>query len=70
MTKIRDLQAFTFDDISLLPLYSEILPSETDISVRLCEGLVLSMPVLSAAMDTVTENKMAQVMAQRGGARE
>lgn len=67
MANDKDLQAFTFDDISLLPSYSEVLPSETDISVRLCEGLVLTMPILSAAMDTVTENKMAQVMAQRGG---
>ncbi len=60
-------QAFTFDDISLLPSYSEVLPTEIDVSVRLCEGLVLTMPIISSAMDTVTENKMAQVMAQRGG---
>ena len=63
----RDFLAFTFDDISLLPSYSEVLPLETDVSVRLCEGLLLRMPILSAAMDTVTEHKMAQVMAQRGG---
>ena len=63
----QDGPAFTFDDISLVPSYSEILPSETDISVLLCEGLVLTMPIVSSAMDTVTENKMAQVMAQRGG---
>ena len=62
-----NLQAFTFDDISLLPSYSEITPTETDTSVSLCEGLTLTMPILSAAMDTVTENKMAQVMAQKGG---
>lgn len=67
MANSKDLQAFTFDDISLLPSYSEILPSETDISVHLCEGLTLTMPILSAAMDTVTENQMARVMAQRGG---
>ena len=67
MTRDKDGQAFTFDDISLVPSYSEILPSETDISVRLCDRLVLTMPIISAAMDTVTENKMAQVMAQRGG---
>ena len=59
--------AFTFDDISLLPAYSEVLPAETDISISLTEGLRLNMPILSAAMDTVTENKMARVMAQRGG---
>ena len=60
-------KAFTFDDISLLPLYSELLPSETDCSIKLCDNLTLAMPILSAAMDTVTESKMAQVMAQRGG---
>ena len=59
--------AFTFDDISLVPAYSEVLPSEVDISSSLCEGLSLSMPIISAAMDTVTEHKMAQIMAQRGG---
>ncbi|MCY4321487.1 MAG: IMP dehydrogenase [Bdellovibrionaceae bacterium] len=59
--------AFTFDDISLVPAYSEILPSETDISVNLGEKLHLTMPIISAAMDTVTENQMARVMAQRGG---
>ena len=67
MTTHKEIQAFTFDDISLLPAYSEILPHETDVSIRLCEGLTLTMPILSATMDTVTENKMAQVMAQRGG---
>ena len=67
MTNNRDTTAFTFDDISLLPSYSEVLPSETDVSVQLCEGLLLKMPILSAAMDTVTEHKMAQVMAQKGG---
>ena len=59
--------AFTFDDISLVPAYSEVLPSQTDISVPLAPGLRLNMPILSAAMDTVTENEMARVMAQRGG---
>ena len=59
--------AFTFDDISLVPAYSEVVPSQTDISVSLCERLNLTMPIISAAMDTVTENKMARVMAQNGG---
>ena len=67
MTEDKNEPAFTFDDISLVPSYSEVLPSETDVSVRLCDRLVLTMPIISAAMDTVTENKMAQVMAQRGG---
>ena len=64
---MEKITAFTFDDISLLPAYSEVLPGEVDLSVSLCENLLLNMPVLSAAMDTVTENKMARLMAQRGG---
>jgi len=64
---MEELKAFTFDDISLVPAYSEILPSEADTSVKLCEKLTLKMPIVSAAMDTVTESRMAQVMAQRGG---
>jgi len=67
MTDSQDKQAFTFDDISLVPSYSEVLPSETDVTVRLCDHLVLTMPIISAAMDTVTENEMARVMAQKGG---
>ena len=59
--------ALTFDDISLVPSYSEVLPNETSLSHPLCKGLVLNMPIISAAMDTVTENKIAQTMAQRGG---
>ena len=64
---MEDLKAFTFDDISLVPAYSEILPSETDTSVKLSKKLTLRMPIISAAMDTVTESQMAQAMAQRGG---
>lgn len=67
MANGKDELAFTFDDISLVPSYSEVLPLETDVSVSLCKGLSLKMPIISAAMDTVTENKMARVMAQRGG---
>ena len=64
---MEEITAFTFDDISLLPAYSEVLPGEVDLSFHLCENLLLSTPILSAAMDTVTENKMARLMAQRGG---
>ncbi len=67
MSEPEGKTAFTFDDISLVPSYSDVLPSEVDISSQLCEGLTLTMPIISAAMDTVTEHKMAQVMAQRGG---
>ena len=64
---MQNQTAFTFDDISLVPAYSEVLPAQTDISTNLCERLSLTMPILSSAMDTVTENQMARVMAQRGG---
>ena len=63
----KEVPGLSFDDISLLPAYSETMPSEADISVQLCPGLPLKLPILSAAMDTVTENKMARAMAQRGG---
>lgn len=64
---MQESTALTFDDISILPAYSEVLPGEVNLSFALCENLQLNAPVLSAAMDTVTENKMARLMAQRGG---
>ncbi len=57
----------TFDDVLLVPAASEILPSETNVSTRLTREISLSIPVLSSAMDTVTESEMAIVMAQAGG---
>lgn len=66
--KIIDLeQALTFDDILLVPQYSEVIPSEISTETEFARGLRLSMPIISAAMDTVTENKVARVMAQLGG---
>ena len=59
-------EALTFDDILLLPRYSNILPSETDISVKLSNSIKLKKPFLSSAMDTVTESKMAIQMAKEG----
>ena len=59
--------ALTYDDILLLPQYSEIVPSEVVPRTHFARNLYLNMPVLSAAMDTVTENKVARVMAQTGG---
>lgn len=59
--------ALTFDDILLLPFYSEILPSQVSCDSWFAKDLHLKMPILSAAMDTVTENKVARVMAQLGG---
>jgi len=57
----------TFDDVLLLPAESSLVPSEADTSTQLTRGINLSIPVLSAAMDTVTEADMAIVMAQLGG---
>lgn len=60
-------EGLTFDDILLLPQYSEIIPSQISTDSVFARDVVLKMPILSAAMDTVTENKMARVMAQLGG---
>lgn len=59
--------ALTFDDILLVPQYSEIIPSEVQPRSHFARDLYLNMPIMSAAMDTVTENKLARVMAQNGG---
>ena len=60
-------EALTFDDVTLTPNYSEILPSEVDTSINLTKHLKLKIPLLSAAMDTVTESKMAIAIAKAGG---
>src|SRR4029079_1960289 len=61
------IEALTFDDVLLVPAYSEILPSETDTTTRLTRNVSLNIPVISAAMDTVTESPMAIAIAQQGG---
>ena len=60
-------EALTFDDILLLPGYSEVLPKETILKTRLTHTIELNIPLLSAAMDTVTEARLAIAMAQEGG---
>ncbi len=60
-------EALTFDDVTLMPKYSEILPSEVDTSIKLSKTLKLKIPLLSSAMDTVTESKMAIAIAKAGG---
>ncbi len=60
-------EALTFDDVLLLPRFSEILPSDTDISLNLSNNIKLKTPFLSSAMDTVTESAMAIAIAKSGG---
>ena len=60
-------EALTFDDVTLTPKYSTILPSQVDTSVKLSRHLSLKIPLLSSAMDTVTESKMAIALAKAGG---
>jgi IMP dehydrogenase len=60
-------EALTFDDVSLIPARSDILPRDVDLSTRLTSGIRLNVPILSAAMDTVTEARLAITMAQCGG---
>ena len=60
-------QALTFDDVLLLPDYSEVLPQNTDLSTKLTRAIDLKIPVVSAAMDTVTESKMSIALAELGG---
>ena len=59
--------ALTFDDVLLQPGHSEIMPAQVDISTRLTADIRLALPILSAAMDTVTESRLAIAMAQAGG---
>ncbi len=66
MTRIES-EALTFDDVLLLPAYSEVLPRQVDTSTQLTRSIRLNIPLLSAAMDTVTEAKLAIALAQEGG---
>ncbi|HXE78917.1 MAG TPA: IMP dehydrogenase, partial [Rhodanobacter sp.] len=60
-------EALTYDDVYLLPAHSQVLPRDVDTSSRLTRGLRLNVPIVSAAMDTVTEARLAVTMAQCGG---
>ena len=60
-------EALTFDDVLLTPRHSEVLPRDVDLSTRLTKTLTLNIPLLSAAMDTVTESKLAIALGQEGG---
>ena len=59
-------EALTFDDLLLVPAESSILPKDVDTSTHLTNNIILRIPILSAAMDTVTESKTAICMAQEG----
>lgn len=61
------IEALTFDDVLLVPAYSEILPTETETATRLTRNINLNIPIMSSAMDTVTEAPMAIAIAQQGG---
>jgi len=60
-------EALTFDDVLLIPAYSEVLPRNVDVSTKFSRNISLNMPIISAAMDTVTESDMAIAMAREGG---
>ncbi|MDR1249325.1 MAG: IMP dehydrogenase, partial [Treponema sp.] len=60
-------EALSYDDVLLLPGYSDTLPKDCDVRVMLCRGVDLNVPIISAAMDTVTEEKLAIAIALEGG---
>src|SRR5689334_2922693 len=61
------IEGLTFDDVLLVPAFSEILPREVDIRTKLTKDITLNVPMLSAAMDTVTEASLAIALAREGG---
>ncbi len=60
-------EALTFDDVLLLPNYSEVLPTQVDVRTKLTKRITLNIPIMSAAMDTVTESELAIAIAREGG---
>jgi IMP dehydrogenase len=66
MEKIKQ-KALTFDDVLLLPRYTDFLPAEADLATRISRNITLKIPLISAAMDTVTESRMAIALAENGG---
>jgi IMP dehydrogenase len=67
MPKIPPEEAYSFDDVLLIPSYSDVVPKDVDISTRLTKNISLNIPIISAAMDTVTEAQAAITMAREGG---
>ena len=60
-------EGITFDDVLLVPAYSEVIPNQVDVSTNLTKKVKLNIPLMSAGMDTVTEHRMAIAMARQGG---
>lgn len=67
MLEIIKEMALTFDDVLLVPAHSKVLPRDVDLSARLCDQITLNIPLMSAAMDTVTESRLAIALARQGG---
>jgi IMP dehydrogenase len=67
MPKIPPEEAYSFDDVLLIPNYSDVVPKDVNISTQLTRNIALNIPIVSAAMDTVTESQAAITMAQEGG---
>ncbi len=67
MVKTMHEEAFSFDDVLLIPNYSDVLPKDVDVSTRLTKNISLNIPIVSAAMDTVTESRTAISIAREGG---
>src|SRR3954447_260859 len=67
VTPARVEEALAFDDVLVVPAYSQVLPSHTSTATRVTRAIALNIPLISAAMDTVTEAEMAIAMAQLGG---
>ncbi|MBU4000805.1 MAG: IMP dehydrogenase, partial [Proteobacteria bacterium] len=67
MINIPPEEAYSFDDVLLIPNYSNVLPKDVDTSTQLTKNLTLSIPIVSAAMDTVTESRTSITMAREGG---
>ena len=60
-------EALTFDDVLLLPAYSNVMPRDVNLTTKLTRNITINIPLLSAAMDTVTESRLAIAIAQEGG---